>query len=103
MPIDKESWIRVASASRDSQSSSAIRLKDIAPPQSAMQVCLGTAGVIDWTLRNSCTGSSPISWMLKRPLPPAMITGVETAGLVLAVLPLLIAALEDYKRGLKPI
>jgi hypothetical protein len=31
-----------------------------------------------------------------------MVTGVETAGLVLAVLPLPIAALEDYKRGLKP-
>jgi hypothetical protein len=32
-----------------------------------------------------------------------MVTGIETAGLVLEVLPLLIAALEDYKRGLKPL
>ena len=32
-----------------------------------------------------------------------MVTGIETAGLVLAILPLIIAALEDYKRGLKPI
>ena len=32
-----------------------------------------------------------------------MITGVETAGLVLAALPLIISAVEDYKRGWKPI
>ena len=30
-----------------------------------------------------------------------MVTGVETAGLVLAVLPLLIEALSVYKRGLE--
>ncbi|CZR60528.1 uncharacterized protein PAC_10424 [Phialocephala subalpina] len=32
-----------------------------------------------------------------------MLTGVETAGLVLAVLPLLISALEHYKEGLEPV
>jgi hypothetical protein len=32
-----------------------------------------------------------------------MLTGVETAGLVLAVLPLIISALESYKKGLGPI
>ncbi|KAF4630910.1 hypothetical protein G7Y89_g7223 [Cudoniella acicularis] len=32
-----------------------------------------------------------------------MVTGVETAGLVLAVLPLFISALEDYQEGLDPI
>ena len=31
-----------------------------------------------------------------------MITGIETAGLVLAVLPLLITGLEDYQKGLVP-
>jgi hypothetical protein len=32
-----------------------------------------------------------------------MLTGVETAGIVLAVLPLIISALEHYKQGLRPI
>ena len=32
-----------------------------------------------------------------------MLTGIETAGLVLAVLPLLISALDAYKAGLRPI
>jgi hypothetical protein len=32
-----------------------------------------------------------------------MVTGVETAGLVLAILPLLISALEHYQNGLWPI
>ena len=32
-----------------------------------------------------------------------MLTGVETAGIVLAVLPLLISALEHYNEGLEPI
>ncbi len=31
-----------------------------------------------------------------------MLTGIETAGLVLAVFPLLIAALDHYKAGLEP-
>lgn len=32
-----------------------------------------------------------------------MVTGIETAGLVLAVLPLIISALESYKEGLTTI
>ena len=32
-----------------------------------------------------------------------MITGVETAGLVLAVFPLLISALEHYREGFEPL
>jgi hypothetical protein len=32
-----------------------------------------------------------------------MVTGIETAGLVLAILPLFISALEHYKEGLEPI
>jgi hypothetical protein len=31
------------------------------------------------------------------------MSGIEVAGIVLAVLPLVISALEDYKRGLKPL
>lgn len=31
-----------------------------------------------------------------------MITGVETAGLILATVPLVIAAVEHYRRGLEP-
>lgn len=32
-----------------------------------------------------------------------MLTGIETAGLVLAIFPLLIAALDHYKAGLEPL
>ena len=31
-----------------------------------------------------------------------MVTGIETAGLILAILPLIISALESYKKGLRP-
>ncbi len=32
-----------------------------------------------------------------------MLTGIETAGLILAIFPILVAALEHYKAGLEPI
>ena len=36
-------------------------------------------------------------------LPPIMVTGIETAGLVLAVLPLVVSAAKSYREGLRTI
>ena len=32
-----------------------------------------------------------------------MVTGVETAGLVLAAFPLVVAAIQQYRKGLEPL